>query len=149
QQVGVPARRRRGRTGRRPRADVLLMTPPRVVLRGGNVVTGETVTRADHCVRAGRIDAVGEIAREPRDDVVVCSGRYLLPGFVDAHAHVDGAIFDSSVQLALLRQGITTAIVGQDGVSYAPADGRYATEYFAAINGPHPTYSGGGVGELL
>ncbi|HLR56731.1 MAG TPA: amidohydrolase family protein [Beutenbergiaceae bacterium] len=125
------------------------MTPPRVVLRGGNVVTGETITRADLCVRAGRIEAVGEIAPEPGDDVVDCSGRYLLPGFVDAHAHVDGAIFDSSVQLALLRQGITTAIVGQDGVSYAPGDGRYATEYFAAINGPHPTYSGGGVGELL
>ena len=72
-----------------------------------------------------------------------------MPGFVDAHAHVDGLVFDPDVQLALLRQGVTTVVGGQDGVSYAPGDGGYASEYFAAINGPHPSYRGGGIGALL
>lgn len=76
-------------------------------------------------------------------------GRILMPGFVDAHSHADGALFDPEVQLALLRQGVTTVIGGQDGVSYAPGDGTYATEYFAAVNGPHPHYRGGGVAALL
>lgn len=76
-------------------------------------------------------------------------GRLLLPGFIDAHSHADGALFDPEVQLALLRQGVTTVIGGQDGVSYAPGDGDYATEYFAAINGRHPGYRGGGVASLL
>src|SRR5690606_31517057 len=49
----------------------------------------------------------------------------------------------------LLRQGVTTVIGGQDGVSYAPGDGAYASEYFAAINGPHPTYRSGGVAGYL
>ena len=72
-----------------------------------------------------------------------------MPGFIDAHAHADGAVFQNDVQLALLRQGITTVVGGQDGVSYAPGSGEWATRYFAAINGPHPTYAGGGVAELL
>ena len=41
----------------------------------------------------------------------------------------------------LLRQGVTTVIGGQDGVSYAPGDGAYASEYFAAINGRAPVLS--------
>ena len=53
------------------------------------------------------------------------------------------------MQRTLLRQGVTTVIVGQDGVSYAPGSGTYATDYFAAINGPHPTYRGGGVAAFL
>jgi len=72
-----------------------------------------------------------------------------MPGFIDAHAHADGAVFRADVQLALLRQGVTTVIGGQDGVSYAPGDGVWASRYFAAINGAHPTYAGGGVADLL
>ncbi|MDQ0895266.1 N-acyl-D-amino-acid deacylase family protein [Agromyces ramosus] len=87
--------------------------------------------------------------REPGDTVLDGRGRLLMPGFVDAHAHADGRLFDPDVQLALLRQGVTTVIGGQDGVSYAPGDGGYASEYFAAINGPHPSYRGGGIGALL
>lgn len=58
-------------------------------------------------------------------------------------------MFDPAVQLALLRQGVTSIIVGQDGVSYAPGDGGYASDYFGALLGEHPTYRGGGVAELL
>ncbi|GEB94039.1 hypothetical protein [Microbacterium lacticum] len=60
-----------------------------------------------------------------------------------------GAVFRSDVQRALLRQGVTTVIAGQDGVSYAPGDGVWSSRYFAAINGPHPTFAGGAVAELL
>ncbi|WP_454131881.1 amidohydrolase family protein [Microbacterium lacticum] len=48
------------------------------------------------------------------------TGRLVMPGLVDAHSHADGAVFRSDVQRALLRQGVTTVIAGQDGVSYAP-----------------------------
>ena len=99
--------------------------------------------------RIERIEARGTTAAAVVDAVVDGEGRMLLPGFVDAHAHVDGLLFDADVQLALLRQGVTTVIGGQDGVSYAPGDGAYATEYFAALNGPHPSYRGGGIAELL
>lgn len=123
----------------------------RVVLRGGKIVdTGHRdPLSADLAMSDGRIVAVGEIHEEPNDVVVDATGRYLMPGFIDTHSHADGAVFRHDVQRALLRQGVTTVIAGQDGVSYAPGDGLYATEYFSAVNGTHPGYSGGGVADLL
>jgi N-acyl-D-amino-acid deacylase len=97
----------------------------------------------------GRIAEVGEVSAREGDVDVEATGRYLMPGFIDTHTHADGAVFREDVQAALLRQGVTTVIAGQDGVSYAPGDGGYATDYFAALNGPHPSYIGGGVAALL
>ena len=130
-----------------------------VLIRGGRVVTADGVREADVLVEGERITAVG---RFPRDDaggldpdhrtdaqVLEAEGRLVMPGFIDAHSHAEGAVFDPEVQLALLRQGVTSVIGGQDGVSYAPGDGAWASEYFAAINGPHPTFRGGSMAQLL
>lgn len=81
--------------------------------------------------------------------MIDADGLLIMPGAIDAHSHADARVLDDDVQLALLRSGVTTVITGQDGVSFAPGDGRYATEYFGALNGRHPDYRGGGVGALL
>lgn len=83
--------------------------------------------------------------------VIDAAGRIALPGFVDAHSHAESALFDPAVQLALLRQGVTSVVLGLDGVSFAPdpsGDG-WAGDYFAGILGPHPTFRGGSVADLL
>jgi N-acyl-D-amino-acid deacylase len=121
----------------------------RTVLRGGSVIAADGLVRADVAVEGEAIVEVGTVARGEGDTVVDVSGRLVLPGFVDVHSHADGLLGDPEVAFALLRQGVTSVIAGQDGVSYAPGDGAYATEYFAAINGPHPSYRGGGVGAYL
>ena len=46
----------------------------------------------------------------------------LSPGFVDMHAHADLAVLDDAAQLAKLMQGVTTQVLGQDGIGYAPVD---------------------------
>ena len=86
--------------------------------------------------------------------VIEGRGRLAMAGFIDAHVHGEAAIFDDDVQLALLRQGITSIILGQDGVSFAPTQNSadtfaWATNYFTAINGEHPNFLGGSVTELL
>jgi N-acyl-D-amino-acid deacylase len=121
----------------------------RLVMLGGTVVDSEGMRRADVAVEGNTISAVGDLTGEPDDQVIDCRGRYIVPGFVDAHSHADGLMEDESVQRCLLAQGVTTVIAGQDGVSYAPGDGAYAREYFAAINGEHPSYTGGGVAKYL
>lgn len=121
----------------------------RTVLRGGAIAASDGVTAADVAIEGDRMVEVGEIEARPDDRVMDASGRLVLPGFIDAHSHADGMLRDPEVTRALLRQGVTTIIGGQDGVSYAPGDGSYAREYFAAINGPHPTYTGGGIAALL
>ena len=122
-----------------------------LLLRGGQVVTPGGVLRADVLIEDQRIVGVGRIdaARARGAQVLEADGRLVMPGFIDAHSHAEGAVFDPEVQLALLRQGVTSVIGGQDGVSYAPGDGAWASEYFAAINGPHPTFRGGSVADLL
>lgn len=127
-----------------------------VVLRGGMVLdgTGAPAFRADVGVAAGRITAVGPLRDAEAATVIDATGRYLLPGFIDTHVHGDAAVFDSATQLAALRQGVTTFVLGQDGLSFAPAGPAtldYVTRYFAAVNGTHPALGGGpvSVAELL
>ena len=120
-----------------------------VVLRGGSVVDGDgsAPRRAEVGVVGDRIAAIaepGHFDHVDARDVVECRDRLVMPGFVDAHVHGDALVFDPSAQLAALAQGVTTFIVGQDGLSFAPAapdTSRYVSEYFAAVNGTWPTDS--------
>lgn len=115
-------------------------------LRGGTLVDADGERPGDLLLADGRvIDADPATA----GTVVDATGRLVLPGFVDAHSHADAAVFEPEVALALLRQGVTTVVAGQDGVSFAPGDGGFATRYFTALNGRHPTYRGPGVAALL
>jgi N-acyl-D-amino-acid deacylase len=127
-----------------------------VILTGGRLLdgTGAPAWRADVAVLAGRIVAVGRFPDVEARTVIDATGRFVAPGFVDTHSHADAAVLDPAVALALLRQGVTTVVLGQDGLSYAPttpAALAFATRYFAAINGPHPALSDGpvSVAELL
>ena len=123
-----------------------------IVLRGGLVHPGggHDPFRADVLVEGDRIAEIGPDLDAPAGAAVLeADGRLVVPGFVDAHSHAEAAVFDPDVQLALLRQGITTVVTGQDGVSFAPGDGAFAGEYFAPINGAHPAYRGPRVADLL
>jgi N-acyl-D-amino-acid deacylase len=123
-----------------------------ILLRGGSIISedGERVLR-DILVKDETIVSISEHHTGANEvaDVLECTGRIVLPGFVDAHSHAGVRVFDADVQRALLRQGVTTVVSGQDGVGPAPGDGAYGGTYFAAIDGAHPTYAGGGVAALL
>ncbi|MEU8177202.1 amidohydrolase family protein [Microbispora hainanensis] len=119
-----------------------------VLITGGRVVdgTGAPAFRADVGVRGGRVEAVGRLGAAEAAARIDATGRLVLPGLVDCHAHGDAAVFDPLVQQAALRQGVTTFVLGQDGLSFAPATSpatfAYASRYFAAVNGPHPHVDG-------
>ncbi|MEO3871170.1 amidohydrolase family protein [Nonomuraea sp. B12E4] len=125
-----------------------------VVIRGGRVLdgTGAPPYRADVAIGGDRIAAVGRLDGAQAGTVIDATGRFVAPGFVDCHVHGDSAVFDPVVQQAALRQGVTTFVLGQDGLSYAPGSAAtvaYAARYFAAVNGPPPgtpTSAGAGNG---
>jgi N-acyl-D-amino-acid deacylase len=54
--------------------------------------------------------------------VVDATGFVLAPGFIDLHAHSDLAVLSDRDHLAKLSQGVTTEVLGQDGIGYAPVD---------------------------
>ncbi|WP_020541488.1 N-acyl-D-amino-acid deacylase family protein [Nonomuraea coxensis] len=112
-----------------------------VIIRGGRVLdgTGAPPFRADVAVSGDRVAAVGRLESAEAATVIDAAGRFVAPGFVDCHAHGDAAVFDPAVQRAALRQGVTTFVLGQDGLSFAPGSAAtvaYASRYFAAVNGP-------------
>ncbi|MFI6918823.1 amidohydrolase family protein [Nonomuraea spiralis] len=111
-----------------------------VVISGGRVLdgTGAPPYRADVGIAGDRVAAVGRLGGAQVGTVIDATGRFVAPGFVDCHAHGDAAVFDPAVQLAALRQGVTTFVLGQDGLSFAPGSAEtvaYASRYFAAVNG--------------
>jgi N-acyl-D-amino-acid deacylase len=127
-----------------------------VLLHGGWLAdgTGGPVYRADLAITGNRITAVGRLAGRPAGTEIDVGGRYLLPGFVDTHVHADALAADPDVQLAALRQGVTTLLLGQDGLSFAPASAatiRFVSRYFGPVNGPAPAEFADGVtvAELL
>jgi N-acyl-D-amino-acid deacylase len=114
-----------------------------LVVRGGTVVDGSGAPpyRADIGVAGGRIGAVADLSGAEADDVLDATGRTVAPGLIDTHAHADAALGSPQLQLATLRQGVTTLICGQDGLSFAPASPDalvYVNRYFAAVNGVWP-----------
>jgi N-acyl-D-amino-acid deacylase len=50
------------------------------------------------------------------------TGLVLSPGFIDMHAHSDLQLLINPDHYAKLSQGVTTELLGQDGLSYAPVD---------------------------
>lgn len=126
------------------------------LIRGGLIVdgTGRSAFRSDVRVTDDQIVQVGADL-DPSDDQIDATGMLVLPGFIDAHVHADGCLADAGVMSAMTAQGITSVVLGQDGVSFAPSPAgafdaqQFARGYFGAINGVRPGGSGRSVAELL
>jgi N-acyl-D-amino-acid deacylase len=95
-----------------------------LLVRGATVVdgTGAPGYRGDALVVDGRIAELGAVGPAPGADVLDAGGLVLAPGFIDMHAHSDLAVLTDPEHLAKTTQGVTTEVVGQDGLSYAPVD---------------------------
>ncbi|MBM3944491.1 MAG: hypothetical protein FJ317_03250, partial [SAR202 cluster bacterium] len=93
-----------------------------VLILGGTVVdgTGKKGYRADVGITGEKIDAIGDLSQAEARRVIVAHGLTISPGFIDTHAHSDGMLLLDPQHANGLRQGITTELLGQDGLSYAP-----------------------------
>ncbi|MBT9557862.1 MAG: amidohydrolase family protein [Myxococcales bacterium] len=98
-----------------------------VLIQGGTVVdgTGTPARVADVALVGGRIAAVGT-ADAPRLDVeaarvIDATGLLVTPGFVDVHTHYDGQVSWDGEMAPSVFHGVTTAVIGNCGVGFAPA----------------------------
>ena len=98
------------------------MTDFDLLLRGGRVIdgAGNPPVHADVGVVGDRIAAVGRLAGVSATRVVDAEGLVVAPGFVDMHTHSDLQILANPSHDAKVCQGVTTEVLGQDGLSYAP-----------------------------
>ena len=94
---------------------------PDLVIRGGTVADGRggDLFEADVAIRDGRISEVGKISGKGRDEIDA-RGKLVAPGFVDIHTHYDGQVTWSQDMTPSSQNGVTTAVMGNCGVGFAP-----------------------------
>ena len=92
-----------------------------LVVRGGTVVDGTGAERraADVAVDDGRITAVGDVAAGGREELDA-TGLLVTPGWVDVHTHYDGQVTWDPLLIPSSWQGVTTVVMGNCGVGFAP-----------------------------
>ncbi|WP_417038743.1 N-acyl-D-amino-acid deacylase family protein, partial [Desulfovibrio legallii] len=94
----------------------------KTLIKNGMLIdgTGAPGTPGDLLMEGERIVAVGRLESPHADVVVDAAGLAVAPGFIDTHSHSDLEVFKEPELAPKLRQGITTEILGQDGISMAP-----------------------------
>lgn len=92
-----------------------------LVIRGGTLFDGlgNDGREADVAVRDGKIAAVGKIAGAGMEEIDA-RGRIVTPGFVDIHTHYDGQATWAAQLSPSSWHGVTTAVMGNCGVGFAP-----------------------------
>ena len=113
------------------------------IIRGGTVLdgTGRPGFTADVGVTAGRITAVDDLSAAQARRTIDASGKVVTPGFIDIHRHADAAAFRPGYGELELRQGLTTIVNGNCGLSAAPFGGAHDAAiraYLRPITGDIP-----------
>ncbi|AZI36396.1 putative hydrolase [Caenibius tardaugens NBRC 16725] len=92
-----------------------------LVIRGGLIVDGSggEPFLGDVAVREGRIAAVGQGLDKGAQEIDA-TGKVVTPGFVDVHTHYDGHVTWEQRLKPSSFHGITTAVIGNCGVGFAP-----------------------------
>lgn len=115
-----------------------------VLIHGGTIVDGSGLPRfqGDVAIEGERIVGVGRFPHANASTKIDATGHIVAPGLIDAHVHGDLALFHDPFHEPAVRQGVTTYIIGQDGVAFAPgtaATQEYMRLYTAGFNGNFPT----------
>jgi len=92
-----------------------------LIIRGGTIVDGSGAGPyvGDIAIDGDRIVEVGEVAGEGRREIDA-AGLLVTPGWVDIHTHYDGQATWDPVMAPSSWHGVTTAIMGNCGVGFAP-----------------------------
>jgi len=92
-----------------------------IVIRGGSIVdgTGSEGVPGDLAIKDGLIAAIGKIDGEGTQEIDA-TGMIVSPGFVDIHTHLDAQIGWDPDMTPVSWHGVTTALIGNCGVTFAP-----------------------------
>lgn len=93
-----------------------------LIIRGGTIVDGTGAPRftGDVAIKDGIIAAVGTIAGDATREIDA-AGKVVAPGFVDIHTHYDGQATWDQEMAPSSWHGVTTVVMGNCGVGFAPA----------------------------
>jgi len=103
-----------------------------MVVRNGLLVdgSGSEPSHMDIAVKDDKIALVQECIEQRADREIDAKGKLVIPGFIDIHRHADANVFTGQFGELELRQGITTIVNGNCGLSIAPCPTERRKEIF-------------------
>ena len=94
----------------------------KILLKNGSVVNvfSEEIERCDVLIEDGKIIGVGDYSDEIADETVDISGKYVCPGFIDSHIHIESTML-SPVEFARVAvpHGTTAVIADPHEIANA------------------------------
>ncbi|MBL6814563.1 MAG: amidohydrolase family protein [Pseudomonadales bacterium] len=92
-----------------------------IIIRGGSLVdgTGAEPVPGDLAIKDGVIAAMGQVDGEAKE-IIDATGQMVTPGFIDTHTHLDAQIGWDPDMTPVSWHGVTTALIGNCGVTFAP-----------------------------
>lgn len=108
-----------------------------ILIKNGNVIDGSSRGRyeADIAIKKGKIKVISQKINADAKTVINAQNLIVAPGFIDTHTHAELDALNNPTEKTKLRQGITTAVIGQDGLSVAPIDEKNKQRMIARLNG--------------
>ena len=93
-----------------------------IVIRGGTIVDGTGAPRfiADVAISNGSIVRIANRIEELGHEEIDATGKLVTPGFIDIHTHYDGQVSWDTLLEPSSGHGVTTIVVGNCGVGFAP-----------------------------
>lgn len=93
-----------------------------ILLKNGKIIDGRGNPwyKGDIAIKDGRIKQIGHLPQCSTREEIDLQGQYVSPGFIDSHTHSDLVFFIDSRAQSKVRQGVTTEVTGNCGMSIAP-----------------------------
>lgn len=103
----------------------------KLLIKNGTIIdgTGQKSYQGNVAINDDKIVALGEVDEQGFDNIIDAEGLVVAPGFIDTHSHSDLQILLDPFVEPKVRQGVTTEILGQDGISMAPLPKEYISPW--------------------
>lgn len=104
----------------------------KVFIQGATIIDGSNSPsfQGDILIEGDRIKRIGsELPVSEEYEILSAAGLVVAPGFLDTHSHSDLKILTEPQMLPKIMQGITTEVLGQDGISMAPLPNKYIEDW--------------------